>query len=80
MKPLAEHAPPFWRRMIARLDPRAYLKIHIVAGLLVCLLTEWMFAVLLDSVHEHDVLVHRDQAVATWFHTCLLYTSDAADE
>jgi membrane-associated phospholipid phosphatase len=34
----------------------------------VCLLTAWLFAVLLDSVREHDVLVYRDQAVANWFH------------
>ncbi|HEY2896511.1 MAG TPA: phosphatase PAP2 family protein, partial [Gemmatimonadaceae bacterium] len=45
-----------------------YLTLHIVAGLGVCLLTGFMFAVLLDSVREHDVLVTRDQAVANWFH------------
>lgn len=65
---LADDAPPPWRRLIARLDPRAYLTLHIVTGLVVCLLTAWIFAVLLDSVHEHDVLVHRDEAVANWFH------------
>ena len=68
MEPLAEHAPPLWRRLIARLDPRAYLTIHIVVGLVICLFTAWLFAVLLDSVREKDVLVHRDEAVATWFH------------
>ena len=68
MTPLAEHAPPLWRRLIARLDPRAYLTIHIVVGLAVCLLTAWVFAALLDSVREKDVLVHRDEAVANWFH------------
>ena len=68
MTPLAEHTPPLWRRLIARLDPRAYLTIHIVVGLAVCLLTAWAFAVLLDSVREKDVLVHRDEAVASWFH------------
>lgn len=66
--PLAEHTPPLWRRLITRLDPRAYLTIHIVTGLVVCLLTAWLFALLLDSVREHDVLVYRDQAVANWFH------------
>jgi undecaprenyl-diphosphatase len=66
--PLAEHTPPLWRRLITRLDPRAYLTIHIVMGLVVCLLTAWLFAALLDSVREHDVLVYRDQAVASWFH------------
>jgi len=65
---LAEDAPPPWRRLIARLDPRAYLTLHIVIGLAVCLLTGLIFAVLLDSVREHDVLVTRDQAVANWFH------------
>jgi membrane-associated phospholipid phosphatase len=65
---LAEHAPPLWRRLITRIDPRAYLTIHIVIGLVVCLLTAWLFAALLDSVREHDVLVVRDQAVANWFH------------
>jgi undecaprenyl-diphosphatase len=65
---LAEDAPPPWRRLIARLDPRAYLTLHIVVGLGVCLLTGFIFAVLLDSVREHDVLVTRDQAVANWFH------------
>jgi membrane-associated phospholipid phosphatase len=65
---LAEDAPPPWRRLIARLDPRAYLTLHIVIGLAVCLLTGLIFAVLLDSVREHDVLVTRDQAVASWFH------------
>jgi membrane-associated phospholipid phosphatase len=65
---LAEHTPSLWRRLITRIDPRAYLTIHIVIGLVVCLLTAWLFAVLLDSVREHDVLVTRDQAVANWFH------------
>ena len=65
---LAEDAPPPWRRLIARLDPRAYLTLHIVIGLAVCLLTGLIFAVLLDSLREHDVLVTRDQAVANWFH------------
>ncbi|MBA2685562.1 MAG: phosphatase PAP2 family protein [Gemmatimonadaceae bacterium] len=65
---LAERTPPLWRRLIARLDPRAYLTIHIVIGLVVCLLTAWLFAALLDSVREHDVLVRRDQALADWFH------------
>jgi len=65
---LAEHTPPLWRRLITRLDPRAYLTLHIVVGLLICLLTAWIFAALLESVHEHDVLVHRDQAIANWFH------------
>jgi len=66
--PLAERAPPAWRRLIARLDPREYLTIHIVVGLVACLLTAWLFATLLDSVREKDVLVHRDEAVASWFH------------
>lgn len=65
---LVEHTPPRWRRLIARLDPRAYLTIHIVIGLAVCLVSAWLFAVLLDSVREHDVLVRRDQALADWFH------------
>jgi membrane-associated phospholipid phosphatase len=68
VKPLAEKAPPPWKRLIARLDPRAYLTLHIVVGLLVCLLTAWVFAALLDSVGEKDVLVHRDESVANWFH------------
>jgi membrane-associated phospholipid phosphatase len=68
MTPLAERAPPLWRRLITRLDPRAFLTIHIIIGLLACLLTAWLFAVLLDSVREHDVLVRRDQALADWFH------------
>lgn len=68
MTPLAEHTPPGWRRHIARLDPRAYLTIHVVIGLSVCVLTCWLFAVLLDSVAEKDVLVHRDLALANWFH------------
>jgi len=65
---LAEHTPSPWRRLITRLDPRAYLTVHIVTGLVVCLLTAWLFAALLGSVREHDVLVHRDQTVANWFH------------
>ncbi|MEP7064451.1 MAG: phosphatase PAP2 family protein [Gemmatimonadota bacterium] len=65
--PLSKEAPPPWRRLIARLDPRAYLTLHIVIGLAVCLLTAWLFAALLDSVREHDVIVNRDQAIASWF-------------
>lgn len=68
MTPLAEHAPTPWRRLIARLDPRAYLTLHVVIGLSVCVLACWLFAALLDSVAEHDVLVHRDLALANWFH------------
>jgi membrane-associated phospholipid phosphatase len=66
--PLAENAPSLRRRLLARLDPRAFLTIHIVIGLVVCLITAWVFAALLDSVREHDVLVRRDQALADWFH------------
>lgn len=68
MTPLAEHTPSRWRRLIVRLDPRAYLTLHIIVGLSVCVLTCWLFAVLLDSVAEKDVLVHRDLALANWFH------------
>lgn len=68
MMALAKRVPPLWRRIIARLDPRAYLTIHVVIGLVVCLLTAWLFAGLLDSVREHDVLVRRDQSLADWFH------------
>jgi membrane-associated phospholipid phosphatase len=66
---LAEQTPPLWRRLITRLDPRAYLTLHIAIGLVVCLLAAWLFAALLDSVREHDVLVYRDQAIANWFHS-----------
>jgi membrane-associated phospholipid phosphatase len=68
MTPLAEHAPTPWRRLIARLDPRAYLTLHLVVGLSVCILTCWLFAALIDSVAEKDVLVRRDLALANWFH------------
>ncbi|HEY7860995.1 MAG TPA: phosphatase PAP2 family protein [Gemmatimonadaceae bacterium] len=68
MKPLAEHTPPPPRRLIARLDPRAYLTLHVIIGLTVCVLTCWLFAAILDSVEEKDVLVHRDLALASWFH------------
>lgn len=68
MTPLAERTPPPWRRLIARLDPRAYLTLHVIVGLSVCVLTCWLFAVILDSVAEKDVLVHRDLALASWFH------------
>lgn len=66
--PPAERDPSLRRRLLARLDPRAFLTIHIVLGLVVCLITAWIFAALLDSVREHDVLVRRDQALADWFH------------
>jgi membrane-associated phospholipid phosphatase len=65
---LAKDVPPPWRRLIARLDPRAYLTLHIVVGLIVCLHAAQIYAVLLGSVREHDLLVTRDQAVANWFH------------
>jgi membrane-associated phospholipid phosphatase len=65
---LEQHTPPLWRRLITRLDPRAYLTLHVVIGMVACLLTAWLFAVLLNAVREHDVLVTRDQAVANWFH------------
>ena len=54
--------------MLAQLDPRAYLTFHVLIGLRGCVLTCWLFAVLLDSVAEKDVLVHRDLALANWFH------------
>lgn len=68
MTPLAEHTPSWWRRLIARLNPRAYLTLHVIVGLSVCVLTCWLFAALLDSVSEKDVLVRRDLALANWFH------------
>jgi membrane-associated phospholipid phosphatase len=66
--PLAEHAPAPLRRLVTRLDPRAYLTLHVVIGLSVCVLSCWLFAVLIDSVGEHDVMVRRDVALADWFH------------
>ena len=68
MTPLAAHTQSGWRRLITRLDPRAYLTLHVIIGLSVCVLTCWLFAALLDSVAEKDVLVHRDLALANWFH------------
>lgn len=63
-----EYLPVAWRRLIARLDPRAYLTLHIVIGLSVCVLACWLFAAILDSVLENDVLVRRDISIANWFH------------
>jgi undecaprenyl-diphosphatase len=67
--PTAHRTPRVWRFLVARLDPHAYLGLHLTLGLLICVLALWAFGALLDALFDRGAMVRRDLALATWFHT-----------
>ena len=56
------------RFVAARVDPKAYLGLHVTVSFLVCALAVWVFGALVDSVLENDTIVRLDIAAAAWIH------------
>jgi len=54
--------------LAARLDPKAYLGLHLTIGLLVLSLALWAFGALLEAVLDNRTLVRLDIAAAVWMH------------
>lgn len=52
----------------ARLDPKAYLGLHLTVGLLVLSLALWAFGALLEAVLDNRTLVRFDLATSVWMH------------
>ena len=62
-------APERLRRFAAdRLDPKAYLGLHVTVSLALCALAVWAFSAILDSVLENELVVRWDIATAAWIH------------
>jgi undecaprenyl-diphosphatase len=58
-----------WRRFVAaRIDPKAYLGLHVTVSFFICVLAVWVFGALVDSVLENDTIVRLDIAAAAWIH------------
>ncbi|HET7458165.1 MAG TPA: phosphatase PAP2 family protein [Gemmatimonadaceae bacterium] len=61
--------PTRWRRFVAeRMDPKAYLGLHVTVGLAVVALGLWLFGALLDAVLDNAMMVRWDVAADAWVH------------
>jgi undecaprenyl-diphosphatase len=54
------------RFVAARLDPKAYLGLHVTVGLAIAGLALWAFGALLEEVLDNDAVVRFDVATAAW--------------
>ena len=54
------------RFVAARLDPKAYLGLHVTVGLGVAALALWLFGALLEEVLDNAAVVRFDVAAMTW--------------
>ncbi|MDB4899381.1 MAG: hypothetical protein JWN53_1189 [Gemmatimonadetes bacterium] len=64
----ASHEVPVspWRTRLAKLHPRAYLALHLAAGVLLAFLLIWAFAAIADAMTEQSALVRVDHALTNW--------------
>jgi membrane-associated phospholipid phosphatase len=64
----AEAARPsrITRFVAARLDPKAYLGLHVTVALAVAALSIWLFGAVLEEVLENDSIVRFDVATMSW--------------
>src|SRR3954468_19102519 len=54
------------RFVAARLDPKAYLGLHVTIGLGVTALALWLFGAVLEEVLDNAAVVRFDVAAMTW--------------
>ena len=54
------------RFVAARLDPKAYLGLHVTVGLVIAALAIWAFGAVLEEVLENDTIVRFDVATMAW--------------
>jgi membrane-associated phospholipid phosphatase len=57
------------RFLMARLDRKSYLGLHLTVGLVVIALGLWAFGGLLEEVLDNATLVQMDLAAARWIHS-----------
>lgn len=60
------HPGRVMRFVAARLDPKAYLGLHVTVGLLVAALAIWLFGAVLEEVLDNTTVVRFDVATMTW--------------
>ena len=56
----------FVRFLAARLDPKAYLGLHVTVALVVAALAIWLFGAVLEEVLDNATVVHLDVATMAW--------------
>jgi membrane-associated phospholipid phosphatase len=54
------------RFVAARLDPKAYLGLHVTVGLVVAALAIWLFGAVLEEVLDNTTVVRFDVATMAW--------------
>ena len=60
------HPSRFARFVAARLDPKAYLGLHVTVGLTVAALAIWLFGAVLEEVLDNAAVVRFDVATMAW--------------
>ncbi len=60
------HPSRFARFVAARLDPKAYLGLHVTVGLAVAALALWLFGTVLEEVLDNAAVVRFDIATMDW--------------
>jgi undecaprenyl-diphosphatase len=60
------HPSRFARFIAARLDPKAYLGLHVTVGLTVAALALWLFGAVLEEVLDNATVVRLDVATLDW--------------
>jgi membrane-associated phospholipid phosphatase len=63
--PRAPWRPP-WLTRFARLHPKAYLGLHVLAGAVAPIGLTWLFLAIADEIPERSTLVEVDKVIARW--------------
>ena len=62
----AAHPSRVARFVAARLDPKAYLGLHVTVGLTIAALAVWLFGAVLEEVLDNSTVVRLDVATMAW--------------
>lgn len=55
-----------WSTRFARLHPRAYVALHVLAGALATIGLTWLFLAIADEIPERSAMVQVDTLIARW--------------
>ena len=61
-----QHPSRLARFVAARLDPKAYLGLHVTVSLTIAALALWLFGAVLEEVLENATVVRLDVATLNW--------------
>lgn len=64
--PSITHPSRLARFVAARLDPKAYLGLHVTIGFVVAALSIWLFGAVLEEVLDNAAVVRLDVATVNW--------------